>query len=154
MTASMVLVIPIVPTAQMRARACVRGFGAKAHASTYKDTAQEDREQTIRAFLAQHVPAVPFDGPVELGVRAYLPIPASKSQRWRAEAAAGRIRPVVKPDLDNLVKQVKDCLTQMLYWTDDKIVVGYLPGVGKYYSDRPRWEIEIRPWAPAQGLLG
>jgi Holliday junction resolvase RusA-like endonuclease len=61
---------------------------------------------------------------------------------------------VTKPDLDNLLKQIKDCLTQMQFWTDDKLVVGYLPGVGKYYSDRPRWEIEIRPWAFAQGLLG
>jgi Holliday junction resolvase RusA-like endonuclease len=85
-SAPLVLVVPIVPTAQMRARTCVRGFGAKAHASTYKDTAQEDREETIKSFLARHVPAVPFNGPVELGVRAYMPT-------RRASPSAGRPTP-------------------------------------------------------------
>ncbi len=48
----------------------------------------------------------------------------------------------------NLLKQIKDCLTDMRFWGDDKQVVGYLPHTGKYYSDRPRWEVEIVPFNP------
>ena len=83
-------------------------------------------------------------GPVFLGVRAYLPIPSSKPKKWKASALAGEIRPTIKPDLDNLLKHLKDCLTTMRFWEDDRQVVEYLPGTGKYYSDSPRWEIEIR----------
>ncbi len=53
------------------------------------------------------------------------------------------LRPVTKPDMDNLLKHVKDCLSMQRFWIDDRIVVGYLAGTGKYYSERPRWEIEI-----------
>ena len=40
-------------------------------------------------------------------------------------------------------------VSQMRYWTDDAMVVEYLPGTGKYYSDSPRWEIEILPMEAA-----
>ncbi len=139
----MKFVIPIIPTAQMRARHAVRGT----FATTYKAPEQRSREETLKAFLAQVQPVAPLEGPLLLGVRAYLPMP--KMNRRDTEAAlAGDLRPVTKPDLDNLLKQIKDCLSQMLFWGDDKQVVGYLPHTGKYYSDRPRWEIEIVPWNP------
>ncbi|MEG6507068.1 RusA family crossover junction endodeoxyribonuclease [Nitratidesulfovibrio sp. 1201_IL3209] len=135
------LYVPIVPVGQMRARHGV----ANGHARTYKHAKQRRAEETLTAYLARHQPPEPMDGPVMLGVRAYLPIPKSKSQKWKADAQAGRIRPTVKPDLDNLLKHVKDCLTQCRYWSDDKQVVEYLPRTGKYYSAIPRWEIDIVP---------
>lgn len=142
----MKFIIPIPPTAQMRARHAVRGN----FSTTYKAPEQRSREETLKAFLARHQPATPFTGQLLLGVRAYLPIPGSKPQKWKAEALSGVIRPTTKPDLDNLVKQIKDCLSQCHFWTDDKLVVGYLPDTGKYYSDRPRWEIEIMEWENRQ----
>lgn len=135
------LYVPIIPVGQMRARHGVR----HGHAHTFKAPQQRRAEETLTAYLAQHQPEAPLDGPVVLGVRAYLPIPKSKPRKWREEAQAGRIRPTVKPDLDNLLKHVKDCLTQCRYWTDDRMVVGYLPGTGKYYGTLPRWEITIVP---------
>lgn len=131
--------VAIVPKAQMRARhGVVNGFSR-----TYKDPKQAKEEQALMACLVQFVPAVPMDGPLLLGVKACLPIPASKPKKWKEGAASGSIRPTVKPDLDNLLKHVKDCLTMLRFWGDDRQVVGYLPHTGKYYSDRPRWEIEI-----------
>lgn len=135
------LYVPIVPVGQMRARHGV----VNGHARTYKDQKQRRAEETLTAYLVRYQPSEPLDGPVMLGVRAYLPIPKSKPRRWREGAQAGRVRPTVKPDLDNLLKHVKDCLSQCRYWTDDRLVVGYLPGTGKYYSVLPRWEIEIVP---------
>lgn len=135
----MKFVIPIVPVGQMRARNTARNGFAK----TYKHEKQESREITLNSFLAQHQPPYPFLGALLLGVRVYLPIPASKPKKWKQNALAGTIRPVVKPDLDNAIKHLKDCMTQMRFWGDDKQVVGYLPNTGKYYSDSPRWEVEI-----------
>lgn len=138
------IAIPVEPTGQMRPRACIRGR----HASAYKDDRQKIREAAIMAYIAQHKPAKMLTGPLEMRVAAYLPIPASKPKRWREGALRGEIRPTVKPDLDNCVKQIKDCLTQMGVWQDDKLVVEYMAGTGKFYSDRPRWEIEVREWRP------
>lgn len=133
------MTIPIVPKAQMRARhGVVNGFSR-----TYKDPKQAKEEQVLMACLVQFVPAVPLDGQLLLGVKAFLPIPASKPKIWKASARSGIIRPTVKPDLDNLLKHVNDCLTMLRFWQDDKQVVGFLPHTGKYYSDKPRWEIEI-----------
>lgn len=150
---SVKLIIPVSPTGQMRARHTVRG----SFATTYKAPEQRSREETIKAFLAKHQPERPLDGPLLLGVKAYMPMP-KMSREKTAQALAGALRPTTKPDLDNLVKQIKDCLTQMRYWQDDKLVVGYLPHTGKYYSDQPRWEIEIVEFAPdltkpEQGVL-
>ena len=137
------LVIPLEPTGQMRARASVRG----GHAFMHKGKKQASRENAIMAHVANNLPAARFEGPLLLGVRAYLPLPKSKPKKWLADARAGLIRPTVKPDLDNLIKQIKDCLTQMGVWEDDKNVVEYLPGTGKFYSTEPRWEIEVVAWA-------
>jgi Holliday junction resolvase RusA-like endonuclease len=135
--------INLPPKSQMRSRsrAVVQDNG-NAIAMNYKAGKQRKEERKLEALLYEHRPAQPLDGQVWLGVKAYLPIPTSKSKKWKAAAAAGLIRPTVKPDLDNLLKQIKDCMTG-IFWVDDKLVVGYLPGTGKYYSDVARWEIEV-----------
>lgn len=136
------ITIPVEPTGQMRARAFVRG----GHAAMHKDKKQQSRENAIMAHVAQHMPPATLTGALELRVTAYLPLPKSKPKKWLALALAGLVRPTSKPDLDNLVKQVKDCLTQMQVWEDDKLVVDCHSA--KHYSDCPRWEIEVRTWAP------
>lgn len=142
----MKITIPIEPVGQMRARhGLVKLKGGKTISKTYKDEKQADREDTLKTFLARHQPTAPMTGAIAIGVKAYFSIPQSKSKKWQAQAAAGEIRHTKKPDLDNVLKHVKDCLTQMLFWKDDSLVVEYLPGTGKYYSDSPRWEIEILP---------
>lgn len=142
----MKITIPIEPVGQMRARhGRIKTKSGQVISKTFKADVQADREETLKTYLARYQPAQPFSGPLMLGVRAYLSIPRSKSKKWQAQAAAGEIRPTKKPDLDNILKHVKDCLSQMIYWTDDAMVVEYLPGTGKWYSDHPRWEIEIIP---------
>jgi len=135
----MKLTIPIIPKAQQRARHAVRGK----HAMAYKAGSQRRAEETIKAYLLPYVPKKPLTGAICLSVMVFLPIPKSKPKWWKENAAAGRIVPTTKPDLDNLIKNIKDCLTDMRFWTDDRLVVKYGPGTGKYYSDDPRWEIEI-----------
>ena len=147
----MKFIIPISPKAQKRTRS--RGFiikgGGKhgqdiARAQTYTDKDQRTEQHKLIALMYEHRPPEPLQGALALGVRAYLPIPKSKPKKWQTAALAGIIRPTTKPDFDNLIKQIKDCCNRA-FWEDDKQVVEYLPGTGKYYNDGrgPRWEIEI-----------
>jgi len=135
--------IPLIPKAQKRARSAAVNRGGKFFSVTYKDEAQELAEEKLITFLIKYRPEILFDGPILLGVKAYLPIPKSKPKKFKASALAGEIRPTTKPDLDNLLKHLKDCC-KGIFWLDDKQVVGYLPETGKYYGTPARWEIEIR----------
>ncbi len=132
------ITIPLIPKGQRRARHTARGGFSR----TYKDATQRHEENALMAYLAGHVPEKPISGPVALTFTAYLPIPVSKPKKWKAGAIAGEIRPCVKPDLDNIGKHLKDCLTTMRFWKDDRQVV--VLRAEKKYSDNPRWEIEIK----------
>jgi len=140
---SIELSIPIVPKAQKRARhRIVKTKDGRIFGTTYKDTGERTEEQKFMALLYEHKPDVLITGPIYLGVMAYLPIPKSKSKKWQLAALMGDIRPTSKPDLDNLIKFLKDCMTG-IFWKDDAQIVEYLDGTGKYYSANPRWEITI-----------
>jgi Holliday junction resolvase RusA-like endonuclease len=53
-------------------------------------------------------------------IEAFLPVPQSKSQKWKRDALDGRIIPETKPDLDNILKNLTDCLQRMRFFSDDK----------------------------------
>jgi len=138
----MKFILPIIPKAQMRAR---HGRTKSGISITYKAEAQREAEAHLTGLLQAFRPPMPLEGPLGLGVKAYMPVSESWAKTKKAAAKAGNIRPTSKPDLDNLMKNIKDCMTAMHFWADDKQVVEYLPGTGKYYDDGkgPRWEIEI-----------
>lgn len=138
--------IPINPVGQMRARhGTIKTKAGKTIHKTFKADKQEEREETLNTFLLRYKPSTPLTVPVALGIRANFSIPKSWSNKKKAKAAANEIRPTSKPDLDNVLKHVKDCLTAMRFWEDDALVVEYLPGTGKYYGMAPSIEIEILP---------
>ncbi len=80
--------------------------------------------------------------PVELTVQAYMAIPASASKKKREQMIFGEIRPMKKPDWDNIGKLVSDALNGIA-WHDDAQVVTSI--VEKHYTaDKPRIEVKIR----------
>jgi len=81
-----------------------------------------------------------IDAPISVNMRFYYPIPKSWSKANKEAARAGTKRPIVKPDLDNVVKGCFDALNGIA-WTDDNRVVE--ESSSKWYSDQPRIEIEI-----------
>lgn len=95
------------------------------------------------AFAAQQAMGGrrPLEGPLAVDVAAYMPIAASKPKKWQAAALAGEIRPIKKPDYDNFAK-ICDALN-LIVWVDDAQVVD--GRIRKFYSDRPRMEIRVRP---------
>ena len=131
------------PKGQKRARGRAFLVGGKAIAGKpRKDGEQLLEEEKLLTLMYTHRPPEPLPGPLLLGVKVYLPIPRSKSKKWQAAALAGEIRPTTKPDLDNCIKNLKD-VCKGVFWLDDKQVVEYLPGTGKYYGNPARWEVEI-----------
>lgn len=80
--------------------------------------------------------------PVKLYLRFFMPIPESISKKKRELYVGCAVKHVKKPDLDNLVKFVKDCANGVL-WDDDSQVV-YL-SASKVYHPNPATEI-IMEW--------
>ena len=81
-----------------------------------------------------------LQGQVRIEVNAYLSIPKSVSRVKREMMLSGRTRPVKKPDWDNLGKIISDALNKLAYHDDSQIVSAH---VEKWYSDKPRVEVEI-----------
>jgi Holliday junction resolvase RusA-like endonuclease len=72
---------------------------------------------------------------------SYLPVPKSMNTIDRILAELGYIRPITKPDWDNLGKTYSDMIQGTLLFDDNLIIEGISQ---KYYSIKPRIEIEIK----------
>src|SRR5574343_391125 len=132
--------INCIPVAQKRARSRAIPKNGKWIATTYKDKGQRLEEDKFIALLMTHAPETPFTGPLGLRVQAYFPIPKSFSKKKTLQAQQGWIQPVGRPDLDNLIKFVKDCMQGYFFQNDSQIV--HLDA-DKFYDYEPHWWIEI-----------
>lgn len=81
-----------------------------------------------------------LEGPLDVSIMIHVAIPKSKSRKWKADAAAGVIRPMKKPDVDNTIKLL-DALNAVVFVDDCQVVDVH---AHKYYSERPRLEVHIR----------
>ena len=86
----------------------------------------------LMAHLGQHVPDEKYTGGVRLITKWCFPI-TGKHQDGEYKAT--------KPDLDNLQKMLKDCMTDLGYWTDDALVASEI--IEKFYAARPGIYIAI-----------
>ena len=79
--------------------------------------------------------------PLELVCRFYMPIP--KADKYIVEACKdGQVCfHTKKPDLDNLVKWLLDCITIAGIWHDDSQVVRI--SAMKFYGLQPRTEVQV-----------
>lgn len=111
------------------------------HAKAYDPAKSRGYKEYVRTAALKVKPPKPLDGPIALKVTAYRSIPKSFSKKKTEAAKQGEIKPITKPDIDNIIKGVKDALKSII-WHDDSQVVE-LEGE-KWYSDTPRVEIEIR----------
>lgn len=85
-----------------------------------------DARDKFIAHLSRHKPEKPFEGATWFSVEWYFP--ATKRHpcgEWKTS----------KPDTDNLVKLLKDCMTKVGFWHDDAQVCYEV--VTKVYSDVP-----------------
>lgn len=72
---------------------------------------------------------------ISISIEASFSIPKSFSKKKREEALQGVLKPLKKPDCDNIAKTILDALNGIAY-DDDKQV--YSLNVVKKYSDTPK----------------
>ena len=132
----MKLVFEIEPVEQARPRATRMGRGIRLYdpkkVSVYK-------KQLAMMCKFQYKQA-PLTGPLMVELNFFRHIQSSISKKERALRLSGSRRPVVKPDTDNYIKSTLDGLNGLL-WEDDNQIVDLV--AHKYYSDKPRVEIEV-----------
>lgn len=91
----------------------------------------------------------PFDGPLQIIVRAIFTPPTSWPAWKREMALTGEIMHTTKPDGDNILKAMKDALNSVVYADDSQVVKS---GIEKRYGPQPMVVATITPLAgiPAQ----
>ena len=77
---------------------------------------------------------------------AVFPPPKSASKKVRTAMLRGEPH-TKKPDLDNLAKQIKDAMTRLQFWHDDRQVMRIV--CEKRYGEVGRWEVCVR--GPREG---
>lgn len=83
------------------------------------------------------------DKPLKAEINVFMPVPKSYSKKKTEQALKNEIRPTVKPDCDNIAKNINDALNGIVY-SDDKQIVSLT--VNKFYgnSEQVRIKIESR----------
>lgn len=135
--------IPGDPVAKGRARSVTRrGKGGASYIAHITPEKTERYEARVAVFAQQAMAgAQPAEGAVSLSVQAYFPIPASWSKKRQQAARDGLEHHTKKPDLDNVIKAVKDGMNGVA-WKDDSQVVAMID-CRKLYSDTPRVEVIV-----------
>lgn len=110
----------------------------------YDPEKSKNYKQLVRYWVTQHLKKIdgfkPLQNALCVDLTFYLSIPTSWSKQKRIQASQGVIRPIKKPDTDNLIKSVTDACSGLL-WVDDSQIVNL--GASKYYSDTPRCVLKV-----------
>lgn len=106
----------------------------------YNTKKQNATENYVKLAYLEAAKGVYLTGALSMNIIAYYPIPKSTSKKKRDEMLAGNIRPIIKPDADNCIKNIADALNKIAYG-DDKSIVSV--NFEKFYDIRPRTEIQI-----------
>ena len=123
------------PIAKRRPRFARRGK----FTTTYSDQVTEEGKFIILA-QQQIKRTAPQGKPVSLKCNFVFPFPASITKKAKREIEERDNAHVKRPDADNCLKFIKDCLNGIA-WHDDSQV--YAVQCWKIYGDRPRTELSI-----------
>lgn len=99
------------------------------------DDQKKERKKFQIELMAQIKSRPLWSGPIDLDLYFFMPIPSSYSKKKTVDCIDGKIHHLVKPDTDNLIKFVMDCLNGIV-WKDDKQVI--LIRARKKYGDVPQ----------------
>ena len=91
-------------------------------------------------FMKKH-PHDMITTPMYFQTDVYLPTPSTMSDEEKILAEMGYIRPISKPDFDNVAKTYADMIQGTLIYDDALIIEGVSK---KFYSIKPRIEITIK----------
>lgn len=132
------IIIEGIPVPQLRPRAARMGNSIR----LYDPKKTSDYKKYVKLTAKQQWASKPLEGALRVNMDVYRQIPKSTSKKRRKLKNERKIRPIVKPDIDNYTKGILDSLNGVV-WKDDSQVVSLI--ANKYYSDNPRVEIEVIP---------
>lgn len=92
----------------------------------------KEARKKLQAHLGQHMPEKEFQGPVRLTTWWCFPV---KGRHRNGEYRTS------KPDTDNLVKLLKDVMTDLHFWKDDAQVASEV--IEKYWADIPGIYVKV-----------
>ncbi|WP_369350578.1 RusA family crossover junction endodeoxyribonuclease [Streptococcus hillyeri] len=133
------LTIPIEPKPQSRPRFARRGN----FTTTYEDKDMKAWRNQCRLLIANHYMGQPIlEGALRAKVRFYIKPPQYIAKvKKNQQALIDEIIPVgKKPDVDNYEKALYDSMSGIVFQDDGQIA---LHDVGKFYSLKPRIEVEV-----------
>ena len=126
------------PVGKGRPRFARRG----AFVSTYSPQKTKTYEDEIRMMAKAAMGSNELlDTPVTVAIYIRVGIPASFSKQKRKDALSGVLKPMKKPDLDNVAKCFLDSMNEIVY-LDDKQVVNL--HVTKVYAETPAVEVMVK----------
>ncbi|MEG0471295.1 MAG: RusA family crossover junction endodeoxyribonuclease [Solibacillus sp.] len=130
--------VPGAVQAQERPRFSRAGNGVRTHDAPKS----RNYKELVKLVAWQNKPTEPIQESIRLEVDVFI-IPPKKyhTKPKQALIASGELRPTTKPDLDNLVKGIKDGCTKII-WHDDAQIVEMV--VRKFYGMQPRVEVKIK----------
>nr|DAG26664.1 MAG TPA: Endodeoxyribonuclease RusA [Caudoviricetes sp.] len=91
----------------------------------------KDARQKLTANLIPNIPEQPFTAAVRLTTKWLFPKGQHKNGEWKT----------TKPDTDNMIKLLKDCMTVCRFWKDDALVVSEI--TEKFWADIPGIYVRI-----------
>ena len=100
-----------------------------------------DNKKIFKAFIKNNPDIASIRTPCKIYCDSYLPIPSAMNNLEKVLSELGFIRPISKPDFDNLVKTYADMIQGTLLYDDALIVEGLSR---KYYSVKPRIELRLK----------
>ena len=126
-------VIHLVPKASPRPRKSLNGH--------FYVNGAADNKRFFKNFYKETLNIPIIDTPCKFYCDCYLPTPNDMSLVNQVLAELGLIRPLKKPDFDNLAKTYSD-MTQGILLFDDALII---EGISrKWYSCKPRIEITFK----------
>ena len=130
--------VPIVPTRSTAQGKRISARGGKSP-RVFKTKQLNQWETVFTLMLKQSAPATPLEGPVKVHVKFVYLAPKS----WPKHLRETELEMTGKPDGDNAIKGILDCLTRAGYWVDD--VQAWAGSWEQWTGPDPRIEIEITP---------
>ena len=127
------------PKAKARPRVFYNKQAGRVMAYTPKETASYENLISYTASQYRSKTGL-LTCPVRLFLDIYRSMPKAFSKKKIVRAENKKIVPIIKPDLDNIIKVVCDALNGII-WKDDSQVVSIL--CNKFYSSNPRIEVSI-----------
>ena len=109
--------------------------------SVYTPTRTKDYESLVmQYFLLKYPRYKPFEGRVQVEINALFEVPKSTKKADKELMLSNQIHPTRKPDIDNMVKIIRDAMNGIAFKDDIQITK---LNVEKTYSTQEKVQIKI-----------